>query len=152
MIRRPPGFTLFPYTTLFRARRARHGRRRAFSPAAASDRERRWPLRRERIHIGPEQHAASCILLETHHAGLSDARRDLVVQAAQAVGDQVRGARLLEPELGMLVDVATCSDKAGAIHRRKGCVHTPTSARWHVGTLFVGITFVGVPTCSRAVV
>src|SRR3712207_8374794 len=50
MIRRPPRSTLFPYTTLFRSRRARlhHGPR---SPDAAGRAERPRGLLRLRVHL-----------------------------------------------------------------------------------------------------
>src|SRR5438046_7672837 len=40
--------------------------------------------------------------------------RDLVVPAAQAIGDEVRGARFLKAELGMLVNVAAGRDQGRA--------------------------------------
>src|SRR3712207_8981965 len=41
MIRRPPRSTLFPYTTLFRSRRTRSGRRAPWRSAAAAPAARR---------------------------------------------------------------------------------------------------------------
>src|SRR5258708_27640060 len=58
MIRRPPRSTLFPYTTLFRSRRARPGLggRTGFAPRACPGRGR---LRRTANRINPQNHSAA---------------------------------------------------------------------------------------------
>src|SRR3712207_8243297 len=91
MIRRPPRSTLFPYTTLFRSRRAaggqrgRHGRgspqRRAVrdaaarrgAPARVAQRHRaaRAPLRGARPGYGPRAADRKSTRLKSSHANIS---------------------------------------------------------------------------------
>jgi hypothetical protein len=66
---------------------------------------------------------SAAALLQSDDTGLSDSRGDLVVQTAEAIGDQIRGARLLESQLRMLMDVAPGRDQPGAVDWTEGA-HT----------------------------
>src|SRR3712207_7227073 len=70
MIRRPPRSTLFPYTTLFRSRRAALGRSRRRSAARATGGARRADGPRRR----PRDHAGGQVVVARHprHAGRSE--------------------------------------------------------------------------------
>jgi hypothetical protein len=66
---------------------------------------------RQRVHIGTEQHAApppvaARVLFQRHNTGLADAGCHLIVESPQPFGDERGGARFLESELRMLVNVA----------------------------------------------
>src|SRR5256885_11040863 len=71
MIRRPPRSTLFPYTTLFRSREDRQGRRAALlrhrrgGPAATGGQRHRRPGLQQPVRGG-----------DARRAGLGTARRD----------------------------------------------------------------------------
>ena len=75
------------------------------------------------IHVGAEQDAAAIppfILLYGHDARLADPRSHLIVERTQAAGDERRGSRFLEPQLGMLVDLAPRGDELLPIDRGQG--------------------------------
>src|SRR3712207_7437403 len=80
MIRRPPRSTLFPYTTLFRSRRARTGRLRGLQPQPESGAGQRTDVRSEEhtSELQSRQYLVCRLLLEkkkkstsvTHYAFL----------------------------------------------------------------------------------
>jgi hypothetical protein len=99
------------------ARRGQQHRRVAVVPAAVhaavvarAVRERVVLLHRQRVHVGAETHRASArgraAAHDGHDAGLAHAGVVLDVERGQPLGHHVRGAVLLEAELGMRVQVA----------------------------------------------
>ncbi len=67
------------------------------------------------VNVGAqgESRPGSAGVEDAHHAGTADARMHLVkAQCAQVLGDQRRGARFLEAELGVGMDVAAPVDDA----------------------------------------
>src|SRR5690349_22750191 len=84
MIRRPPRSTLFPYTTLFRSRRARHLRRRRSGGVRPDHLRAAQQVRRDRLDRRPRRAARARLLLRgqflrsEEHTSELQSRRDLV--------------------------------------------------------------------------
>ena len=70
----------------------------------------------QRVHVRPHRHhlARSPALQHADDARDADLLTDLVeAQGAEAIGDQLRGPRLAEPQFGMAMDVSAGLDEAG---------------------------------------
>ena len=81
---------------------------------------------RQTVHVRTEADDLSGLAALEHpdHAGARDARLDLEPEAAQVVSDDLRRARFLHPELGVLMEVAAPRD-----HLRKDFLRRTVDGR-----------------------
>jgi len=74
---------------------------------------------RERVHVGADQHAAGLAtrraVPQADHARLTDAGPHRITEPLEPLRHQPAGAPLLEPQLGVLVQVAARGDQARAV-------------------------------------
>ena len=82
----------------------------------------------QRVHVGAQHHALALAPpappsphpLHGDDAGLTDAGLHLVAEALQPLRDERAGARLLEPKLRMLMQVAARGDEGIPVYGREG--------------------------------
>ncbi len=73
-------------------------------------------LDRERVHVGPDQHAAArAPCPQGNDTGLTDTGPHVVAERPHALRDERAGARFLEADLGVLVEIAAGGDELGAV-------------------------------------
>ncbi len=71
-------------------------------------------LDRQRVHVGAQPNAAIAVVLAlqfAHHAGAAEAAMHGDAPALQQVGDDARGAHLLEADFGMGVKIVANGDE-----------------------------------------
>jgi hypothetical protein len=88
---------------------------------------------RKRIHVGPQAQFAGAGAASQlpHHSGAGQATGDGISPALEPVSDEVAGAKLLEADFRMLVDVAAQRREGvcARMHRRQCSGHRITAVR-----------------------